>query len=84
MPYIKPEDREKFKNILNLSFPNIQTKGELEYCIFSLMRLYMITKEPKYSNLHDTVYAAQHCADEFRRRFLDIREDVARQENGDI
>ena len=44
----------------------------------------MKTKPYKYSDLHDCVYAAQHCADEFRRRYLDKREDRARKENGDI
>lgn len=62
----------------------IPTKGDLEYCIFKLMKIYMSTKEIKYTNLHDTTYAAMHCADEFRRRFLDKREDEARQENSDI
>ena len=82
MPYIKQEDRAKF-NILN-SIEKIETKGELEYCIYRLMVKYMDGKEFKYSVLHDCTYASQHCADEFRRRFLDKREDKAREENGDI
>lgn len=44
----------------------------------------MRNKEARYSTLHDCVYAAQHCADEFRRNFLDKREDKAKEENGDI
>jgi len=83
MPYIDPKDRPKFRDVLN-KMPIMKTKGELEYCIFVLMRQYMSELPIKYSNLHDTVYAAQHCADEFRRRFLDDREDAARASNGDI
>lgn len=83
MPYIKSEARCPFDVALN-SIEKIDTKGELEYCIFKLMKVYMNDKESRYSTLHDTTYAAMHCADEFRRRFLDKREDLAMLENGDI
>ena len=83
MPYIKKEDREKFQEFLH-QVPVPKTKGELEYCIFYLMQEYKDYHPEKYSDLHDCTYAAQHCADEFRRRFLDKREDEARKENGDI
>lgn len=83
MPYIKQEDRVKFQDTLKI-VPEIKTKGELEYLIFSLMKMYMKTRDVNYSNLHETVYAATHCADEYRRRFLDKREDDARNSNGDI
>ena len=83
MPYIKQEDRQLFNDVLSC-LPEIKTKGELEYCIFYLMKKYMSKKEFRYSNLHDCVYAAMHCADEFRRRYLDKREDEAREANGDI
>ena len=83
MPYIKAEDRVKFNAILG-QLPELKTKGELEYCIFKLMKRYMMNKDWKYSNLHDTTYSAHHCGDEFRRRFLDKRENQAIEENGDI
>jgi hypothetical protein len=85
MPYIAQNDRKKFTNLLLTiqNLPEIATKGELEFIIFTLMKKYMSTKESRYSILHDCTYAAQHCADEFRRRFLDERENKARKENGD-
>lgn len=83
MPYIQKEDRSKFDEVLS-NLPMMKTKGELEYCIFKLMRQYQFFHGSRYAELHDCTYAAQHCADEFRRRFLDTREDVARQTNGDI
>ena len=83
MPYIKQEDRVYFDNMFE-NLPELKTKGELEYCIFYLMKGYMTNRDFNYSNLHDTVYAAQHCVDEYRRRFLDVREDAAREKNGDI
>ncbi|MHC4104974.1 MAG: DUF6899 family protein [Planctomycetota bacterium] len=81
MPYISPDERNKFKTI-DLLFP--ATKGELEYCIFTLMVRYKNRHTFNYEQLHDITYSAQHCADEFRRRFLDKREDEARIQNGDI
>jgi len=83
MPYITKEDRVKFDNILN-NLPDIKVKGELEYCIYKIMVRYMKNRDRRYSELHDTVYAAMHCADEYRRRNLDQREDRARETNGDI
>jgi len=87
MPYIKQNLRLKYNEYLDeiLDHKNgIPTKGELEYCIFKLMRIYMKDKQYRYSTIHDCVYAAMHCADEFRRRYLDKREDEAKEENGDI
>jgi len=83
MPYIKLKNRIKYNPHLN-SIDKIETKGDLEYCIYRLMNKYMEDKDFTYTNLHDVVYAAQHCADEFRRRNLDVREDQARISNGDI
>lgn len=83
MPYIKDFDRERYDTTLAV-LPNIRTKGELEYLIFSLMQFYMHNRVYDYNNLHDTVYAAQHCADEFRRRFLDVHEDEALEANGEV
>jgi len=86
MPYINPNQREKYsiiKNAIKLS-TGIETKGDLEYLVFLLMKKFMKTRQFRYLDLHDVVYAVQHCADEFRRRFLDKREDEAREINGDI
>ena len=83
MPYIKEIYRENYKDAISC-INIIPTKGELEFLIYTMMVIYMSDKEERYSDLHDTVYAAQHCADEFRRRRLDKREDSAREDNGDI
>jgi hypothetical protein len=86
MPYIKKSDREKYNDILRALYnlPEIDTKGDLEFLVFSLMVKYMKTREFRYSTLHDCVYACQHCSDEYRRRFLDERENSAMSTNGDI
>lgn len=83
MPYIAQDERNKY-DVLLRNLPIIETKGQLEYCIFVLMKNFMSNKPHRYSTLHDCTYAAIHCGDEFRRRFLDEREDEARLNNGDI
>lgn len=82
MPYIKQSERIKYELLDNIK--EIKTKGELEYCVFKLMKKFMVNKEWKYSNLHDCIYAVIHTAHEFQRRFLDMRETKAMVENGDI
>jgi hypothetical protein len=83
MPYIENSNREKYDQVLG-KLPRIENKGELEYCLFYLMIKYKDSRAFKYSELHDATYACQHVSDEFRRRFLDEREDEARLHNGDI
>jgi hypothetical protein len=83
MPYIKKELRPQYDNALD-RITGIANKGDLEYCIFKLMKIFMADKSYCYENLHSTVYAAAHCADEFHERYLKPRETAARLSNGDI
>jgi len=83
MPYIDPIFGNQYDEILN-QMPNIDSKGDLEYCVFKLMKRFMVNREFRYSTLHEVVYATQHCADEYRRRYLDKREDEAIESNGDV
>lgn len=64
--------------------PEFTSKGDLEYCIFKLMKLYASRRDFRYTQLHDVVYAAVHCGDEFRRHYLDQREDDAIRSNGQV
>jgi hypothetical protein len=83
MPYIKPIRRPPYRDVLD-QLPAITCKGDLEYCIMWLQNHYMLYKNWSFDYLHDAVYAAQHCADEFRRQHLDKREDFAKAINGDV
>jgi hypothetical protein len=83
MPYIKREFREPYDYVLD-KLESIETKGDLEYCVFKLMKKFMSTRKYRYNDLHDCIKAVEHSAHEFERRFLDPREDKAIQENGDI
>lgn len=84
MPHISEKQRVKYQELVAmiLNDTNIETKGDLEYLVFKLMKAYMKTREERYSNLHDTVYGVIHSAEEFKRLYLDKREDKAIEENG--
>lgn len=86
MPYVKQEDRVKYAKITNQIYDleKIETKGDLEYLIFVLMQKFMATREKRYSTLHEVVYAVIHAGEEYKRRYLDKREDQALDQNGDI
>lgn len=86
MPYIEKGSRVKYTILRGYlhTVPRIETKGDLEYLIFLLMKKYMETRENRYTTLHDCVYAAIHAGEEFKRRFLDVREEQALKKNGDV
>jgi len=83
MPYIETEKRPQFDRFLD-RIEVIGTKGDLEYCLFKLMLVFMADKPRRFLTLSDATYAAIHVGDEFRRRFLDVRENAARKKNGDV
>ncbi len=83
MPYINKSLRGRYDKVLN-ELPVITQKGALEYCVFKLFLNYMSDIEWKYGDLHDAIYAIIHAGEEAKRRFLDIREDIALGKNGDI
>jgi len=86
MPYISQEERKAYEpfRIFLKDMPELPNKGHLEYLVYLLMLKFMSTRPQKYGTLHEVVYAVAHCSDEYRRRFLDKREDEARESNGDI
>lgn len=85
MPHIKPIDKFKYSHILYAinSSQDIETKGDLEFLVYQLMKRYMLSREKRYSTLHDAVYGTIHSAEEFKRLHLDKREDKAIEENGE-
>lgn len=83
MPYIKLPLRPKYKDVLS-KLPEIETKGDLEYCVYYLMLKFMQSRDFRYTPLHDCVYGVVHSAHEFERDNLDAREDQAKKKNGEI
>lgn len=84
MPYIKQHKRDEFKEILNTLGNIINTEGDLNYVITSL--LVICTKKwiKSYSTLN-TIMGVMSCsAQEFYRRVVAPYEDQKIKENGDI
>jgi len=67
--FVDTENKKQFDKLL-YQLPGISSKGQLEYCIYKLLLIYMKDKEVRYSNLHDTVYVTIDCGNEFRKFFV--------------
>ena len=84
MPYITPERRAAFDDLLEKMAPEVQSEGELNYCIYKLATLVVDRIGESYSNLSMCSSAMEHAKLEWYRRRLAPYEDVKIAENGDI
>lgn len=83
MPYIKPKDREKFKEFLE-KLPVPENAGELNYLITSLIDKCLRNTDINYQVLNDILGALEGAKQEFYRRFVQDFEEEKIQQNGDI
>lgn len=85
MPHIKDLDKIKYNHIIDSIFSSqdIETKGDLEYLVYQLMKRYMYKRKINYFNLHETIYGTIHSAEEYKRLHLDKRENEAIDKNGE-
>ena len=87
MPYIKQEEREKWKKVLEdikeiiIKLEKDEVEGELNYFITSLLKQ---TYEPKYSNYNNAMGLLECIKLEFYRRDIGDYEDKKIEENGDV
>lgn len=87
MPYIKPEDREKWEEIINKvveklkDIPIENLEGELNYLITSIL---VKTYPPKYFNYNRSIGLLECIKQEFYRRVVGDYEDKKIKENGDV
>lgn len=90
MPYIKPEDREKFKSptdgycIIEDLAGIIENCGELNYVITVICQNYIKQKGLRYQNINDVVGALEGAKLELYRRVASKYEDAKIEENGDV
>lgn len=88
MPYIPEEQRSKFLEHLDTILNNINTKGELTYCLYYLLvysfECNIIYQKMGYEELSNICAAGQDATNEFRRKLLDKYEDKKIKENGDV
>ena len=89
MPYIKKEQRPKFKNVINSSIEQLVRadktfdEGELNFLVSSII-FKLWDANPKYANGNKIVGALECIKQEFIRRKLNNYEDLKIKENGDI
>lgn len=86
-PYIKQEDREKFRpgleDLKEILEAKQLPKGELTYLVYSQALSYFTGRE-SYTNISDAISALNDAGEELRRRFLNDYEDKKIDENGDV
>ena len=83
MPYIKKEERAKFKGALE-SIRFIQNAGNLNYIITCACQLYLFEKGESYQTHNDIRGALENCASEWYRRKVVNLEEKKIKENGDV
>lgn len=84
MPYINPDRRELLDDPLEELAREVQTEGELNYCIYKLASLYIAKVGESYDSLSLCSSAMEHAKLEWYRRRVAPYEDVKIAENGDI
>ena len=84
MPYILPEDRDKFDANIEALTQNIDTPGELNYTITRIIHDYLNRGPMNYSVLNEIVGVLECCKLEFVRRVVSLYEDEKIEENGDV
>lgn len=84
MPYIAPERRMEFDELLVELAPKVRTQGELNYCIYKLSCLIIERIGVSYDNASLCSSAMEHAKLEWYRRKMAPYEDQKIVENGDI
>lgn len=84
MPYIKKEDREKFKISATDIADKAECAGDLNFAITVILHTYLKRKGIKYANINE-IMGMMECAKlEFYRMISEPYEDLKIMENGDI
>jgi hypothetical protein len=85
MPYIKPENRERFDGLLaGVSETLPADAGELNFLLSSICELYLKAKGKKYQNLNEVVGVLECAKLEFYRRVAAPYENEKISVNGDV
>ncbi len=84
MPYIIRERRDVFDNALKVLAGEVNSEGELNYCIYKLSMLLIERIGESYSNLSMCSSAMEHAKLEWYRKMLVPYEEEKIRENGDI
>ncbi|MEW5773359.1 MAG: hypothetical protein AB1916_07515 [Thermodesulfobacteriota bacterium] len=84
MPYIPADRRPRFDPHLEQAAAQIETEGDLNYCITKLAALFLERVGTNYANLALCASAMEHAKLEWYRRRTAPYEDKKILENGDV
>jgi hypothetical protein len=79
MPYIDKTDRDQIS-----SGRDIETPGELNFVITTIINEYLAHKGKNYSNINEVVGALECAKLELYRRIASPYEDLKIESNGDV
>lgn len=84
MPYILPEDREKFDEFVTILGAMINSKGDLNYVICEIVGRLILKTKISYTAISEWIDGVNGAERELTRRLLDPYEDIKILENGDV
>jgi hypothetical protein len=84
MPYIKQENRPKFKNKAKELGQLAEVAGDLNYIITEMVHEFIKKKGKNYANLNEVMGALECCKLELYRKIAAPYEDDKIKENGDV
>ena len=90
MPYIKPEDRERYDDLIAQlaellgEVDREASKGHHNYVMFALAVKLAVCRGVRYATFNDIIGTFDCCKAEFYRRCVAPHEDRAMAKNGDI
>lgn len=84
MPYIKKEDRKVFDECLYELSNTIDNEGELNYCISTILHLYLEREGVRYAQINKLIGVLECAKMELYRQIAGPYESAKFIENGDI
>jgi hypothetical protein len=84
MPYITKDRRNKFDRELEILASNIETSGELNYCISKLLHLLVKKQSLRYDTINSLMGTLDCVSKEFYRKVAVPYEEKKILENGDL
>ena len=84
MPYIKQEDRAKFKDIARQMGDLADCAGDINYFVTELAHAYIKKKGLRYANINEVIGALECTKLELYRKVAIPYEDQKIAENGDV
>ena len=86
MPYIKPEQRKKFEEVLEYldRFIRIENCGELNYLLTKVILIYLNQKGERYQTYNDIIGVLECIKQELYRKKIAEYENLKENQNGTI